>query len=336
MERAGYRLTEHNKGCIPDHTCQESRTNSGPCSAEIFLDRIDLFRIFTRVVETSSFTRTADMLNMPRSTISTAIRDLETRAGTRLLARTTRAVSPTQDGLAFYKRCLRVIGEVEDIETLFRKDRDGLSGVVRVNMPGRIGRLIVAPALPDFLSRHPGLSVDLGVTDRAINLVEDRADCVLRVGPLQDSGLISRRIGELNLINVASAAYLDQFGCPAHPDALNDHYVVRYASPVTGRPEEWEWQEGGETRTASPPSRVTVDNAEALIACCLAGLGLIQIPAYDVQQHIQAGELVSVMPEWCAEALPMTILYPHRHSAGDRVTTFVDWLEPLIKSHVLT
>lgn len=299
------------------------------------MDRIDLFRIFIRVVETSSFTRAADMLNIPRSTVSTAIRDLEVRTGTRLLARTTRAVSPTQDGKKLYEHCLRLIADVEDIDTLFREERDGLAGVLRVNLPGRIGRLIVAPALPDFLSRHPDLSIELGMTDRAVNLVEEQTDCVLRVGPLQDSGLISRRIGELSLLNVASPAYLERSGIPGHPDDLNSHHVIRYASPVTGRVEPWEWMEDGESRSALPPACVTVDNAEALIACCLAGLGLIQIPSYDVQQHLQTGELVSVMPGWCAEPLPMSILYPHRHHTTDRVTTFVEWLEHLLERHVL-
>lgn len=299
------------------------------------MDRIDLFRIFIRVVETSSFTRTADMLNMPRSTVSTAIRDLEIRTGTRLLARTTRAVSPTQDGKKLYEHCLRLMADVEDIDTLFRKERDGLAGVLRVNLPGRIGRLIVAPALPDFLSHHPDLFIELGMTDRAINLVEEQTDCVLRVGPLQDSGLISRKIGELRLLNVASPAYLERYGLPTHPHDLTNHHVIRYASPVTGRVEPWEWVENGESKSILPPACVTVDNAEALIACCLAGLGLIQIPAYDIQQHLQNGELVSIMPEWCAEPLPMSILYPHRHHTTDRVTTFVEWLELLLKRHVL-
>lgn len=275
------------------------------------------------------------MLNMPRSTVSTAIRDLEIRTGTRLLARTTRAVSPTQDGKKLYEHCLRLIADVENIDTLFRKERDGLAGVLRVNLPGRIGRLIVAPALPDFLSRHPDLSIEVGMTDRAINLVEEQTDCVLRVGPLQDSRLISHKIGELRLLNVASPAYLEQSGIPLRPNDLTSHHVIRYASPVTKRVEPWEWMEDGESRSILPPACVTVDNAEALIACCLAGMGLIQIPSYDVQQHLQNGELVSVMPEWCAEPLPMSILYPHRHHKTNRVTTFVKWLELLLKRHVL-
>ncbi|KGS99748.1 bacterial regulatory helix-turn-helix, lysR family protein [Burkholderia pseudomallei] len=156
------------------------------------MDRIDLFRVFARVVECANFTRAADTLGMPRSSVSAAIRELEGRVGARLLHRTTRKVTPTQDGAALYERCLRLIADVEETENLFRHSIVGPSGTLRVDMPGRIGRLIVAPALPEFLERYPQISVELGVTDRAVNLIEERVDCVLRVGTLSDSGLVAR------------------------------------------------------------------------------------------------------------------------------------------------
>ena len=147
------------------------------------MDRIDLFRIFARVVECSSFTRAANTLGLPRSSVSAAVLELEGRIGTRLLHRTTRKVSTTQDGAAFYERCLRVVAEVEETEGLFRQTASTPSGKLKVDVPGRIGRLIIAPALPEFLDRYPQIDIDLGVTDRAINLAEDNVDCVLRVGP---------------------------------------------------------------------------------------------------------------------------------------------------------
>lgn len=294
------------------------------------MDRIDLFRIFARVVETASFTRAADTLKMPRSTISTAIQELETRVGTRLLARTTRSVSVTPDGAAFYDHCVRLVADVEETEALFRHDDVGPQGVLRVNLPGRIGRLIVAPALPEFLKRYPEVDIELGMTDRAVNLVEDGIDCVLRVGPLQDSELVGRKIGDLVLTNVASPAYLKEYGVPKTPSDLTHHHVIRYASPSSGRVEEWEWAKDGDVHTMPVKGRVTVNSAEASIACCLAGLGLIQIPAYDVKHHISAGELVEVMPNWRAESLPMTILYPHRQHLSRRVQAFVEWVVPLL------
>ncbi|GAN59587.1 LysR family transcriptional regulator [Acetobacter cibinongensis] len=298
------------------------------------MDRIDLFRIFTRVVETESFTRAADLLKMPRSTISTAIQDLEIRVGTRLLARTTRSVSVTPDGAAFYEHCLRLIADVEDVESLFRQDTVSPQGIVRVNVPERIGRLVIAPALPEFLERYPGIEIELGMTDRAINLVEGGVDCVLRVGPLQNSGLIGRRIGTLPLINVASPDYLHRYGTPNHPDELMQHHIVRYASPTSGRVEDWEWVDNTVVQTTAVSGRITVNSAEASIACCLAGLGLIQIPAYDVKHHLLTGELIQVMPHWNAEPMPMTLLYPHRKHLSRRLQVFMEWLTPILENAI--
>ncbi|WP_010125993.1 LysR family transcriptional regulator [Sphingomonas sp. KC8] len=299
------------------------------------MDRIDLFRIFARVVECASFTRAADMLGMPRSSVSAAIQELETRMGARLLNRTTRRVTPTQDGLVLQERCLRLIAEVEDVEGLFREAVSGPSGLLRVDVPGRIGRLIVAPALPAFFDRYPNIEISLGVTDRAVNLVEENVDCVVRVGTLADSRLIGRTVGALPLINVASPAYLAAHGIPLDPSDLDSHRTVRYASPSTGRIEEWEWMEGGAIMTRATHGSVIVNSAEACIACCLAGLGLIQIPAYDVKAHLDAGELIEVMPGHRAEPMAMTLLYLHRQHLSRRLAVFADWLEELLKRETL-
>lgn len=300
------------------------------------LDRIDLFRTFARVVDCASFTRAADTLGIPRSSVSAAIQELEGRVGARLLHRTTRSVTPTQDGLAFYERCLRLISDVEDTENLFRQNAVGPAGKLRVGVPGRIGRLIIAPALPDFLARYPEITIDLGITDRAVNMTEESVDCVLRVGPLADSGLIARQIGDLPLINAASPAYLKRHGVPRAPGDLASHLAVNYASPSNGRVEGWEWIENGHIRSLAMTGRVTVNSAEAYIACCLAGLGLIQIPAYDIRQHVAAGELVEVMPDYRAAPMPMTLLYPNRQHHARRLQVFADWLEEVLRCNVLS
>lgn len=299
------------------------------------MDRIDLFRIFTCVVECASFTRAADTLGVPRSSVSAAVQELEGRVGARLLHRTTRKVSPTQDGVAFYDRCQRVISDVEDTENLFRQTAAQPSGKLRIDVPGRIGRLIIAPALPEFLDLYPQIDIVLGVTDRTVNLVEDSVDCVLRVGPLSDSGLITRSIGKLPLINVASPVYLEHHGVPQSPDDLGTHWAVNYASPSNGRVEGWEWIEEGTLHTLPMRGRVTVNSAEAYIACCLAGLGLIQIPAYDVRHHLEAGELVEVMAQHQAEAMPMALLYSHRQHLSRRLQVFANWLEALLEANVV-
>lgn len=298
------------------------------------MDRIDLFRIFARVVECSSFTRAADTLGLPRSSVSAAVQELEGRVGARLLHRTTRVVSPTQDGAAFYERCLRVIADVEEAENIFRQSTTP-AGRLRIDVPGRIGRLIIIPALPAFLEIYPDIEIDIGVTDRAVNLVEESIDCVLRVGPLSDSGLIARPIGELLLINTAAPAYLERHGVPRSPDDLASHIAVNYASPSNGRVEDWEWVESGLLKTLPMQGRLTVNSAEAYIAGCLAGFGLIQIPAYDVWHHVEAGELIEVMPDHRAAPMPMTLLYPHRQHLSRRLQVFADWLADLLRREVL-
>jgi len=299
------------------------------------MDRMDLFRVFARVVECSSFTRAADSLGLPRSSVSAAVQALEARLGVRLLHRTTRRVSPTEDGAVFYERCQRLLSDVEEAEGLFRNAGGRPHGRLRVDVPGRIGRLVIAPALPEFLDRYPEIDVDLGMTDRAIDLVEERADCVVRVGPLGDSGLVGRRIGELELINVASPDYLARHGTPRGPQDLDGHLAVNYASPSSGRIEPWEWLEGEAVRTRPMRGRVCVNSAEGLIAGCLAGMGLIQIPAYDVAGHVAAGELVRVMADHQAQPMQMTLLYPHRRQAPERLKVFSVWLEALLRRNVL-
>ncbi|CAM5190368.1 hypothetical protein ARD30_11060 [Bosea thiooxidans] len=295
------------------------------------MDRIDLFRIYARVVECESFTQAAKALGLPRSSVSAAVAALEQRIGARLLHRTTRRVSATPDGTAFYEHCARLVADVEETEALFRHSAASPAGRLRIDVPGRIGRLIVAPALPDFFTRYPEIEIDLSVTDKAANLIEDGIDCVLRVGPLSDSGLIARPVGELPLINVASPGYLAAHGTPTHPGELDGHLAVNYASPTTGRIEPWEWLENDMLQLRALPGRVTANSAEAYIACCLAGLGLIQIPAYDVAEHLAAGELVEVMPRHRAAPMPMTLLYPHRRHLSRRLQVFADWLVALLR-----
>lgn len=294
------------------------------------MDRINLYRIFVRVIEARSFTRAADTLRMPRSSVSGAIAELETRIGARLLNRTTRSVSPTHEGELFYERCQVFLADAEDLEAMFLKASRQIEGRIRVDLPGRIGRLIVAPALPEFLDRWPGIQIDLGMTDRTVDLVGERVDCALRVGTLVDSGLSARKLGEIVQINVASPAYLSRYGVPHAPADLCDHWQVAFASPTTGRIEEWEWQEAGQIRRQAVPWQASANSAEGYIACGLAGIGLIQIPAYDVAQHLASGALVEVMPAHRPAAMPMSLVFPGSPRTSRRLQIFSSWLGSLV------
>ncbi|WP_234263848.1 LysR family transcriptional regulator [Hydrogenophaga sp. NFH-34] len=300
------------------------------------MDRIDHLGIFVRIADCGSFTQAAEQLNLPRATLSVALQQLETRLGARLLHRTTRRVSLTQDGQALLERARTLIADMAELERQFRPSAGSLSGRLRVDLPSRIARRLVAPALPAFLAEHPALQLDLGSSDRTIDLVQEGVDCALRIGTLAPSSLVARPLGQLALINCASPDYLARHGTPAQPQDLDHHWAVDYVPPASNRPAPWEWLAQGKTSTRKVPSRVSANNAETYIACALAGLGLIQIPAYDVAHLIADGRLVAVMPDAQPAPMPVHLVYPHRRHLSRRLQTFVHWMEALLHPHLLS
>ena len=294
------------------------------------MDRIDQLRIFIRVAQSGGFTSAAEQLGLPRPTVSLAIQRLEARLGTRLFSRTTRRVSLTQDGEALLERALALVADSDELEQQFQPDLLALAGRLRVDMPSRIARRQVAPALPTFLQQHPGLEIELSSSDRTIDLVHEGVDCALRVGEVPSSSLVARPLGSFRLINCASPTYLARYGTPHTPEDLDRHQAVNYALPGSGRIDAWEWIEGGQLQTRLMVGQVAVNNAETYIACCLAGAGLIQIPAYDVTEHLVAGELIEVLHDWPAPPMPIHIVYPHRRHLSRRMQVFSQWLAEII------
>ncbi|WP_066271820.1 LysR family transcriptional regulator [Hydrogenophaga palleronii] len=300
------------------------------------MDKIDQYRVFVQVAEMHSFIKAAHALDLPRASVSAAIQQLESSLGTRLLHRTTRQVQPTADGLQLLERVRALLADAEDIEQLFLTSQRKVSGRLKVDMPSRIARRLVAPALPGFLRRFPRLQVSLGSSDRTIDLVQDGVDCAVRFGNLHDSSMILRPLGHVALINCASPDYLKEHGVPVHPDGLAQrHWAVGYASPSTGRELPWEQPAAaGQANAFLMPSRVLVNNAESYIACCAAGMGLIQIPRFDVQHLLDRGQLVEVMPGFRAASMPVSLIYPHRKQRSRRLAAFVDWFEALMQPHL--
>lgn len=295
------------------------------------MDRIDTLRAFLRVAATGSFSLAADQLGLPRPSVSLAIQQLEARLGARVFHRTTRKVSLTQDGQALLERASALVGDMEDLEACFHlPGEDGVVGRLRVDVPSRIGRRLIAPALPALLARHPRLDIELGSTDRAVDLVAEGIDCALRVGALGDSSLVAHPLGRFPLINCASPAYVQRFGVPQSPKDLAQHQVVQYLSPSTGQAAPWEWQEGGTCHSLPLAGRVGVNNAETYIACALSGLGLIQIPRFDVQEHLDDGSLVELLPQHRPAPMPVQVVYPHRRHLSRRVQVFMAWMAELL------
>jgi DNA-binding transcriptional LysR family regulator len=295
------------------------------------MDRLQTLSIFARVAEMESFTAAARSLGIPKATASNAVQQLESRLSTRLLHRTTRRVSLTHDGSAFYERCKDLIADADEIEAMFQKSGETLAGRIRVDLSTRMARFTVIPALPTFLAAHPALELELGSTDRAVDLVREGYDCVVRGGALAESGLVVRRVGELVLVNCASPGYLRAHGRPRGLRDLERHFLVHYVSTLGGKPDGWEYEEHGEWKELPMRGQVTVNNAEAYVAAAIAGLGLIQTPRSSLEEELRTGQLVEVLPRLRARPMPISILYPHRRQLSRRVRVFMDWLEALLK-----
>lgn len=299
------------------------------------MDRLDQLRIFLRVAQSGSFAAAADQLGLPRPTVSLAVQQLETRLGARLLNRTTRRVSLTQDGQAMLERAIALVADSEELEQQFRPNNQAIQGRLRVDMPSRIARRLIAPALPEFFAFNPGIELDLGSSDRTIDLVHEGVDCALRVGELPSSSLVARPLGELQMVNCASREYIARHGAPKTPQDLSQHVAVNYISHGNGRPAPWVWDQEGKAQSLTMRAQVSANNAETYIACCLAGLGLIQIPVFDVRQHLQNNELIEVLPAWPAAAMPVHIVYPHRRHLSRRVQVFSEWLQKKVSECVV-
>ncbi|CAM5764085.1 LysR family transcriptional regulator [Labrys miyagiensis] len=288
------------------------------------MDRFDAIRVFTRIVERRSFTLAAQDLGLPRSTVTEAVQQIEARLGARLLHRTTRHVSPTLDGEAYYRRCVTILADVEDAEAAFSNAKP--RGLLRVDVHGTLARFFILPALPEFLSRYPDLQLHISEGDRFVDLVREGIDCVLRVGDLHDSSMVGRRVAMLPEVTCASPAYLASHGTPMTPDDLEGHHMVGFVSSATGNVIPLELQTDGILRNISLPTRVTVAGAETLFGAALAGLGLIQVPRYRLGPYFEAGTLVEVLKDYPPTPTPVSLLYPHSRQLSPRVRVFIDWV----------
>ena len=244
------------------------------------MDRFQEMQVFVRIAERRSFSKASEDLQIPRATVTNLIKRMEKRLGARLLERTTRQVRLTHDGEAYYRRCVRLLADLEEADGAFLNTAP--KGLLRVNLQGTLARVFVMPGLPAFLERYPDIVLHLGEDDRLIDLVREGVDCVLRAGTLQDSSLVGRQIALMPQVTVASPAYLARFGEPATLDDLDGHRAVDYISSSTGRSLPLDFMVDGRNVLARPGSVVSVNGAELYASAALAGLGLAQVPRYRV------------------------------------------------------
>ncbi len=291
-------------------------------------------QLFLRVAELESFSRAAETLSLPKGSVSRQIQALENALGTQLLHRTTRRVSLTQDGMVYYERAKDLLMNLDELDGMFLHDPSTISGRLRVDMPVAIARNVVIPKLPAFLQQFPGIELELSSSDRLVDVIREGFDCVVRVGNLRDSGLIARPLGKLSVINCASPDYLTRFGYPETLADLASHALIHYSATLGTRPQGFEYYNGSATQWVKTGGVLTVNSTETYQAACIAGLGIIQVPRVGVRDALRTKKLVEILPQYRAEPMPVSLIYPHRRNLSRRVHVFMEWLTELTKGYV--
>ena len=292
------------------------------------MDRFQEMQVFVRIAERGSFSKAAEDLQIPRPTVTNLVKRMEARLGARLLERTTRQVRLTHDGEAHYRRCVRLLADLEEADGAFLDTSP--KGLLRVNAQGTLTRFFVMPGLPAFLECYPDIVLQLGEDDRLVDLVREGVDCVLRTGVLQDSSLAGRQIALMPQVTVASPAYLERFGEPRRLEDLESHQAVNYLSSATGRGLPLDFTVEGRNVQVRPRAVVSVTGAELYTSAALAGLGLVQVPRYRVERELAAGELKIVLPGAPPAPMPVSVLYPQNRQVSARVRVFTQWLAEVI------
>jgi DNA-binding transcriptional LysR family regulator len=295
------------------------------------MNTLESMQVFVRVAEQASFTRAAESLGLLKATVSQAVQQLENSLGTRLLHRTTRKVQMTLDGQSYYDRCKELLADVESVQTMFQRSGETIRGRLRVDLPSRLARSYVIPALPEFLRAHPQVEFELSTTDRLVDPIQEGFDCVLRVGAPRDPQLISRPLGQLKFLNVASADYLRRRGTPQSLEDLAQHDLIHYATVFGGRVDGFEYPLDGGFKQWPMSGPLVVNSSDAYHAACLAGLGLMQAPEIGVREELARGELVEVLPQFRPEPMPVSLLYAHRRNLPKRVRVFMDWVAGILQ-----
>ncbi|MDL9997008.1 LysR family transcriptional regulator [Variovorax sp. J22P240] len=291
------------------------------------MDQIAAMRVFARVVEAGTFTRAADSLQMPKPSVTKLVQQLEAHLRVKLLQRTTRRVTVTPEGAAYYERTSRVLAELEDIESDLTHAQASPRGRLRVDIGSSLANRILIPALPQFHARYPDIQLELGVSDRPVDLIGDGVDCVIRGGALMDQSLVARRVAQLPYVSCATPDYLKRQGMPNEPaDLMNGHRVVSYFSSLTGRPFPLRYVRGEETFEINGHTAVAVNESTAHVTTILSGLGMAQTFAFMAKPYLDSGELVEVLPGWEPPPHPVYVVYPPNRHLSAKLRAFVDWV----------
>lgn len=298
------------------------------------MDKLHAMEIFARVAELESFSKAAERLNLAPASVSTAIRNLEAHLGVRLMTRTTRKVSLTDDGRAYLDRCRRLLAEIEETESALKQTQSKPQGRLRVEIPTGLGHMYVTPALPGFSARYPDVKVVVTLGDRFVDLTEEEVDVILRVGELEDSTMVAKRIYDARFVTCAAPAYIARHGRPKTPLELANHNCLGYFSASLGRSARWNYRKAGRDMVHAPEGTLHTNNPEALIDLAEAGSGIVCMLETGVLRAIREGRLVPLLEDWESPIMPISVLYwPSRHLSA-KVRVFVDFISEVFAKQV--
>jgi DNA-binding transcriptional LysR family regulator len=285
---------------------------------------LDLVRVFVKVIQNGSFSRAAELMHLPKSTVSKAVTRLEKETGTRLLLRTTRSLTLTPAGRAFYDTCLGPLQTIEDAQKSLYGQDSILSGSVKITAPEDLGNEVIAPALAELARKHPALTFEMIFTDEVIDLVKQGFDLAVRIGRLNESGLKAKKIGEVTLVPVASPAYLQPSLKIQHPKDLLKHDLLSL-HPRASRL-EWHLRSKKESIRVPVKPRVTSNQMSSLLRAAAAGGGVAFVPAFICRREIAAGQLLRVVPEWAGNGMNVSLISPLSLSSAARLKLVGDHL----------
>jgi DNA-binding transcriptional LysR family regulator len=299
------------------------------------MDKLDTMKAFVRVVETGSFTKAAQTLHMSRTSVTQLVQQLEARLRLKLLNRTTRKVNVTADGAVYYERIVRVLAELDDVETSLPNASAAPRGQLRIDVPSPLATMILVPALPQFHARYPEIQFDMGASDRMVDVIGENVDCVIRGGEITDQSLVARRVGELRLGVYAAPAYLERAGTPVHPQELQDshHRIVKFRWTRSGNGFPYAMRKGGESLKIHGLHVLSIDDGNAYLAAGLAGLGVLWLPEYMAKGHVASGALVPLFESWHIDPMPLYLAYPPNRHVSKKLRVFIDWIGELMAQH---
>jgi LysR family transcriptional regulator, regulator for bpeEF and oprC len=281
---------------------------------------------FAAAADKLSFTDAAAALGLTASGVSKAVSRLEDGLHVRLFNRSTRSLSLTPDGAVFLERCRQILADVEDARRLMQQSQSAPAGRLRVTMPTMYGRMVIVPAIAAFLRRFPQVSVEAGITDRVVDMVEEGYDVAVRFGVPPDARVVARPLAGARFVTAASPAYLAAHPAPLHPGDLAHYNCIAYVSPTTRRVLEWSYVDGGAPFQHAPDGNLVVDNGESVVDAALAHAGLIYCHDYLVARELADGRLVQVLEEFAAPPAPVSLVTPHNRRLSPRVRAFVDFV----------